>query len=252
VARAPVPARSPPTERRRFRDDVAALGRAALIGVVVFSAAHATAQVSGSISAVSNYRYRGVSLSHNDPAAQATVVYDDPQGWYAGAFASTVRIGYPTANEAQGIFFAGYAHTMPFGAAFEAGIVYTGFTGTPSYAYPEIMLGAAYDKVNARVHYSPNYYGRGADAFYGELNAAHRLYEHVQAVAHVGALWTRARNIYGNAVDTVYDGRAGVVFDFERFSAQLSWVGISNANAGYGLTGVRSRNGPVISVSWLF
>ena len=132
------------------------------------------------MSAVSNYRYRGVSLSHNDPAAQAAIVYDDPQGWYAGAFASTVRIGNPTANEVQGIFFAGYARTMPFGATFEAGIVYSGFTGPTSYAYPEVMLGATYDRVNARMHYSANYYGRGADAFYGEFNAAHRLFEHVQ------------------------------------------------------------------------
>src|SRR4030095_13495945 len=97
--------------------------------------------MSGSVSAVSNYRYRGVSLSHNDPAAQAAIVYDDPLGWYAGAFASTVRIGYPTARGKQGIFFAGYAHAMPFGATFEAGVVYSGFTGPTSYAYPEVMLG---------------------------------------------------------------------------------------------------------------
>ena len=188
--------------------------------------------MSGSMSAVSNYRYRGVSLSHNDPAAQAAIVYDDPQGWYAGAFASTVRIGNPTANEVQGIFFAGHARTMPFGATFEAGVVYSGFTGSTSYSYPEVMLGATYDKLNARLHYSPNYYGGGADALYGELNAAHRLFEHVQVVAHVGALWTRARNVYGDPLDTVYDGRVGVAFDFQRFAVQVSWIGISHANSG--------------------
>jgi uncharacterized protein (TIGR02001 family) len=251
VARARVPARSRPTERRRFRANAAALGRAALVGLAL-SCADATAQVSGSVSAVSNYRYRGVSLSHNDPAAQASVVYDDPQGWYAGAFASTVRIGNPTANEAQGIFFAGYAQTLSSGATLEAGVVYTGFTSSPSYAYPEVMAGATYDGINARIHYSANYYGSGADALYGEINAAHRLYEHVKVVAHGGALWTRARSAYGDSRDTVYDGRVGFSFDYESFALQLSWVGISNANAGYGLTGVRSRNGPVMSVSWVF
>lgn len=251
MAHAPVPARSPPAEGHRFRGNVAALGRVALIGLAL-STADATAQVSGSMSAVSNYRYRGVSLSHNDPAAQAAIVYDDPQGWYAGAFASTVRIGNPTANEVQGSFFAGYARTMPVGATFEAGIVYTGFTGPTSYAYPEVMLGATYDRINARMLYSANYYGRGADAFYSELNAAHRLSEHVQVVAHVGALWTRAKDVYGDSLDTVYDGRVGVAFDFQHFTVQVSWIGISDANAGYGLTGVRSRNGPVMSISWLF
>src|SRR4030095_3030755 len=201
---------------------------------------------------VSNYLSRGVSLSHTDPAAQAAIVYDDPQGWYAGAFASTVRIGSPAANEVQGIFFAGYAHTIPFGATFEGGIVYTGFTGSTSYAYPEVMLGTTYEKVNARVHYSADYYGSGGDALYGEFNAAHRLFEHVQVVAHVGALWTRPRNAYGDSRDTIYDGRVGLNFDYESFAVQVSWVGISNANVGYGLTGVRSRNGPVMSASWLF
>jgi uncharacterized protein (TIGR02001 family) len=251
VAHAPVPARWPPTQRRRLRDSTAALGRVALLALAL-AANEAAAQVSGSITAVSNYRYRGVSLSHNDPAGQGTIVYDDPQGWYAGGFASTVRIGSPAKNEVQGIFFAGYASTTPFGATLEGGVVYTGFTGPTSYAYPEFLLGATYEAVNARVHYSPNYYGRGADTLYGEVNATHRLSEHVQAVAHVGALWTNARNIYGDSLATVYDARIGVVLDYENFRLQVSWVGISDAYSGYGLTGVRSRNGPVVSLSWLF
>jgi uncharacterized protein (TIGR02001 family) len=219
---------------------------------VAMQAADAHAQLSGSASLVSNYRYRGVSLSHNDPAAQAALVYDHPEGFYAGAFASTVRIGYPTSNEVQGIFFAGYARSTPSGATWEAGVVYSGFTGATSYAYPELLVGAAYEKISARLHYSPNYYGRGSDAVYGEIDAAHRLLDHVQLVAHVGVLWTNARNIYGEALDSIFDGRVGVLFDFDRFNVQLSWVGISDASTGYGLTGVRSRNGPVLAVSWLF
>jgi uncharacterized protein (TIGR02001 family) len=225
---------------------------AGILICIALEAADAHAQVSGSASIVSNYRYRGVSLSDNDPAAQAALVYDHPQGFYAGAFASTVKIGYPTSNEVQGIFFAGFARKTPFGATWEAGIVYSGFTGATSYAYPELLAGAAYEKISARLHYSPNYYGRGLDAIYGEIDAVHRLLDHMQLVAHVGVLWTNARNIYGEAFDSIVDGRAGVVFDFDGFNVQLSWVGISDANAGYGLTRVRSGNGPVLSVSWLF
>jgi len=68
----------------------------------------------------------------------------------------------------------------------------------------------------------------------------------------IGALWTDARNVYDDAIDVVYDGRVGLLFDFDRFNIQVSWVGLSDASLGYGLTGVRSRNGPVVSVSWLF
>jgi uncharacterized protein (TIGR02001 family) len=239
------------TQRRAFRRDLEALTGVVLI-CFALEVADVRAQVSGSVSVVSNYRYRGVSLSQNDPAAQAALVYDDPQGFYAGAFASTVRIGQPTSSEVQGIVFAGYAGTTSSGATFEAGAVYSGFTGATSYAYPELLIGAAYERTSARLHYSPNYYGRGSDAVYGELDVAHRLFDHVQVVAHVGALWINARDVYGNSLDPVFDGRAGFLFDFDRFNVQVSWVGISDANAGYSLTRVRSSNGPVASVSWLF
>jgi uncharacterized protein (TIGR02001 family) len=59
------------------------------------AAQSATAQLSGTLSAVSDYRYRGVTFSDRRPAAQAGLAYDDPSGWYAGAFGSTVRLGSP-------------------------------------------------------------------------------------------------------------------------------------------------------------
>lgn len=239
------------TRRRASRRDLGALTCLVLI-CLGLEAGDVRAQLSGSVSVVSNYRYRGVSLSQNDPAAQAALVYDDPQGFYAGAFASTVRIGEPTSNEAQGVVFAGYAGTTSFGATLELGAVYSGFTGTTSYAYPELLVGATYEKISARLHYSPNYYGGGSDAVYAELDAAHGLLDHVQVVAHAGVLWTNARDVYGNSIDPIYDGRVGLLFDFDRFNVQLSWVGISENYAGYSLTRVRSTNGPVVSVSWLF
>lgn len=245
---APAPARSRATRRR-----APCRSLAALTGLVLACCAQqAAADFSGSVAAVSNYRYRGVSLSHNDPAAQAALIYDDPRGWYAGAFASTVRIGQPASNEAQGIALAGYAARTPIGATVEAGAVYSGFTGPTSYAYWDFLVGATYERVTARVHWSPSYYGRGYDAVYGEVDAAYRLFEHVQISAHAGALWTNARDAYGGTFDTVFDARVGFVFDFDRFNVQVSWVGLSQANTGYGLTGVRSRNGPVASISWLF
>src|SRR5438552_816935 len=55
-------------------------------------AGSAAAQLSGTLSGVSDYRYRGNTLTHRLPAAQAGVAYDNPHGWYAGAFGSTVRL----------------------------------------------------------------------------------------------------------------------------------------------------------------
>ncbi len=55
------------------------------------------AQLSGTVSLLSNYRFRGISLSADEPAAQLGLAYDDAQGWYAGGFASTVE--FPLSSE---------------------------------------------------------------------------------------------------------------------------------------------------------
>src|SRR5439155_7805223 len=66
--------------------------RAAIALGHVLVAIEALGQVSGSASLVSDYRFRGVSLSQEKPALQLNVLYDDQSGWYAGAFASSVQI----------------------------------------------------------------------------------------------------------------------------------------------------------------
>jgi uncharacterized protein (TIGR02001 family) len=207
--------------------------------------------MSGSLTLVSNYRYRGVSLSHNDPAAQLAIVYDHAQGWYAGAFASTVEIGLSSKRELQGIFFAGYARSTPSGLTWEVGADYSGFTGARSYAYPEVYVGAAYESVSGRLYYAPRYYGQDTSAIYGEINGATPLADRVRLLAHVGVFRNSGSNPYG-LPGRVFDAKLGLGFDFDRFNIELSWVGISSSYAEYPISGVRSRNGPVLTVSWLF
>jgi len=91
----------------------------------LFVSTEVFAQVSGSASLLSDYRYRGVSLSRNRPAAQLAVAYDDASGWYGGAFASTVQLVYPATRELQVVSFAGYARRLPSGLSWEAGADYS-------------------------------------------------------------------------------------------------------------------------------
>ena len=57
-----------------------------------------SARVSGSVAVVSDYLFRGVSLSEGRPAAQLNVNYDDASGWYAGGFASSTYNSPPSAG----------------------------------------------------------------------------------------------------------------------------------------------------------
>jgi uncharacterized protein (TIGR02001 family) len=248
----PAPALSWATQSRRLLLEGAVLPGAVAFWIAL-SSGNVSAQISGSVALVSDYRYRGVSLSHNNPAAQVAVTLDDASGWYAGAFASSVQLGNPSSRELQAIAFFGYARQAPSGWSWDVGADYSAITGSGGYNYPEVYLGVAFENVSARVYFAPRYFGQDANVIYGELNGAQPLHDRVRLLAHVGILRSNGGNpYYGGSDRLVFDARVGVGIDLDPFHVQVSWVGISAANAAYPITGVKSRNGPVLTLLWSF
>jgi uncharacterized protein (TIGR02001 family) len=249
-----VPARAPWCAifiRRRLLDSPRS--RAAFALWFLFLSADVFAQFSGSASLLSDYRFRGVSLSHNRPAAQLAAAYDDASGWYGGAFASTVQLVYPTTRELQLVSFAGYARRMPSGLSWEAGADYSVVTGAQSYSYPEVYVGITSDSVSARLYYAPRYFGKESGAIYGEINASQQLLDRVRLLAHGGVLRNNGEGAYGVQLDRrVFDASVGVALDFDQFNVQLSWVGISSMNTPYPATAPRRKNGAVLTLSRSF
>jgi uncharacterized protein (TIGR02001 family) len=197
---------------------------------------------------VSDYRYRGITLSDKNPAVQAGLNYDGPKGWYAGAFGSTVRLARPAGNGAQGIVFGGFASRLPSGIALEVGGDYSIFSGATNYNYGEVYVGAATDNLGARVYYSPRYFGQGSNAVYGELNASQPLAGAFRLLAHVGFLRTQYQGGHLNVVD----GRVGLGADFGSLHAEVAWVAVSADDAGYRVTGSSSPNTVVLTLSFAF
>jgi uncharacterized protein (TIGR02001 family) len=226
--------------------------RAAVALWFLLFSADVFAQVSGSASLLSDYRFRGISLSHNRPAAQLAVAYDDASGWYGGAFASTVQLFYPT-RELQLVSFVGYARRMPSGLSWEAGADYSAVTGPLSYSYPEVYVGIASENVSARLYYAPRYFGQDSHVIYGEINASQPLLDRVRLLAHGGVLRNNGEGAYGLRPDRhVFDASVGVAVDFDQFNLRLSWVGISSENTLYPATGLRRKNGAVLILSRSF
>ena len=66
--------------------------------------------IATSIAAVTDYRFRGVSLSNNDPALQGGVELSSRTGLYVGAWSSTIPNYSGAHAELDG--YAGYRHTV--------------------------------------------------------------------------------------------------------------------------------------------
>jgi uncharacterized protein (TIGR02001 family) len=204
------------------------------------------------LSLVSDYRYRGVSLSAGDPALQASLAYDHLSGFYAGLFASNAAFAVSPHRELQLLPYVGYVSRLSSGLAVEIGAEYATFTGPEDYDYPELYAGIAGDRWSARVYYAPRYFGRDSGALYAEINAAQPLADRVRLLVHAGALVNRGNDTkYGPADRQIFDGRIGIACDFEPFTLQASWVGVSSSQAGYPIRGDR-RNTAVVTLSYAF
>jgi uncharacterized protein (TIGR02001 family) len=227
--------------------------RALALGSLLYTAA-AGAQITGTLSVVSDYRFRGVSLSHQKPAVQANIGYDDPSGVYGGIFGSTVQLAGESTTTGQAVAFLGLV--APIGGPFhwDVGADYSAFSDNRSYDYGEVYTGISSQNFNARVHYSPDYFGVARSAFYGEINSTYALGDGFVLLGHLGVLLPAG---HGNGADTTtvrnpVDARAGLGLEIAGFNVQVAWVATSGVGSLYPVYGAQRRTTVVVSGSRSF
>jgi uncharacterized protein (TIGR02001 family) len=208
----------PRARRGRRCADVAS----GLLLALVASAAQA--QWSGSAAVMSDYRYRGLSLTNDEPAAQLGVVYDDPRDWYAGALATTAlaRCGHECGG-VQVDSYAGYASRLPSGATLDAGGNFRFSTGSQAYSFAELYLGLNYFDTTARVNFSPRYFGQDTRSAYVELAQSLKIHDRVRLLGHVGLLHVDNVPAYAPARTTTMDVLLGAALDVGPFEARVTW-----------------------------
>ncbi len=235
------------------------LARALALAAFLLYAGIAGAQFSGTLAVVSDYRFRGISLSRQKPAVQATLNYDDPSGWYAGLFASTVEVAGEAATTGQGIAYLGVVAPIGGGFNWEVGGEYSAFSDDRDYNYAEVYTGVTARDFNARLHYSANYFGSATGSFYLEGNVTHSLSDHVALIGHVGVLVPTGSGsgIPAGAPRNPLDGRVGLSADVAGFNLEVAWVGTNGTGYGYPVYGYpgygsQRRNTVVFSISRSF
>jgi uncharacterized protein (TIGR02001 family) len=223
--------------------------RIVVLWALLLCCAHARAQVSGRVAWVSDYRFRGVSLSQEQPAVQLSLNFDTADGWYAGAFASSVKLRPEGGPHVQWLTYAGYARRLTDSLHWEAGAEYVAFVGDSRYDYPEIYVGLVADHVSARLYYARHYFDDEASVLYLEANGSWPVSTHVRLFAHVG--WLRRNGIDESPYESDHehiDTRAGVGLTVRQFDLQLAWVGSDSQNT-YPSDFHSDRDGWVLTVA---
>ena len=144
--------------------------------------------VSGEAQLMSDYRFRGVSRSDEDPAGQANLTLNHDSGFYFGTRATTLsgidnfRVRDPRVEDLGDLelnLYAGYSRDLGGGLTFDGGLLYyvfTGDEGQADYAEPyaslSYMLGPV--EATAGAKFAPSQRGTGHEAMtylFGELEA---------------------------------------------------------------------------------
>lgn len=164
--------------------------------------ATAHAQGSATITAVSDYEFRGVSLTGEDPALQASLDYSFANGISLGAWGSNLDYGDEYDGHFELDFYASFGREITDSVSWS-----TGFT---AYTYPDSSARAATPTRDARLKIEPyvegyvditvgsfhaaqwythDYSGLGVGAQYTEINYSHELPRGLSLDAHLGYSW---------------------------------------------------------------
>jgi len=182
---------------------------------------------SSTVTATSDYDFRGVSLSAKDPALQASIDWAADSGLYVGAWASNIDYGSDVDGDIELDLYAGWAGEFGGGVGWDAGAVWYLYPGSSESAtkakiedYPELWFGISYGIFDAKQWWAIDYGGGSDDALYTEANLNFELPANFTAGVHVGYN-------YGDAFDgfEYFDYAAFVGYTLGHFDLELRYTG---------------------------
>ena len=178
----------------------------------------ARAQTSANLTLVSAYTARGITFDPR-PTPQLRVEHDAADGWYAGGFASRVKLA--SGDQGQLSVYGGRARRITSTLTLDAGISHTSYTRDSRFRYTEAYAGLMAGQASARVFYSPDYYGMGRTV-YVDLNTSYPLTERWSLALHGGVLHPFGA-YEGEAAHDARDVRIGLAADLGDYRLQVGW-----------------------------
>lgn len=190
----------------------------------------------GTAALTSDYRYRGVTQTENDPAVQVGFALTHESGLYAGVWGSNVNFGGADPHLELDPY-VGYATELPFAGkpTLDVGLWYYGYPSASDINWLELYAKLGFkdvltsgDSLLGAVNYTNDFAGLDENGWY--LNLAYSVPfadTGFGGVASVGYTKVDIDDAF-NGKDNYVDWKVGVSYDFksiEGFSAELAAIG---------------------------
>jgi uncharacterized protein (TIGR02001 family) len=184
--------------------------------------------LSYTVTGVSDYDFRGVSLSATDPALQASVDYASDSGFYAGAWVSNIDYGSSIDGDVELDLYGGWTGEFAEGVGWDAGIVWYTYPDSSSSAtkgkifdYPEIYASVSKGPFKFKQWYTNDYGGTEQDALYSEIGLSFPMSNGFSLNLHTGYNFGEYWN---NAADENFDFSVGVGYSVSHFNLGLKYT----------------------------
>lgn len=195
----------------------------------ICACAPASAQVTGAVSAESDFRLRGYSMSGGRPVASARIGVDQ-SGFYADGSATVVLTRGDDARFLGYQVDAGMAKRVGHDWVVDVGVAHNDFRaafhGGFPYTYTEGYIGATGGPISTYLFVSPNYYRPGFWTIYGQIESSVAPAKNWTLTAHFGALnhlYTPEPHYLRHK--TLYDWRVGATREFGNFELHMNLSG---------------------------
>ena len=209
--------------------------RKTLIAAVLasaFASGVATAELSYNVGLASEYSYRGISQSDNDPALSGGIDFSHESGLYLGTWASTISWLEDTAtysdSNVEVDVYGGFKFEVTPSIGLDVGVlryIYPGdvVPGNLKADTTEVYVAGSYEMVTLKYSYSTtNLFGvaNSKNSGYLEANAGFEIVDGYNLDLHVGQ-----QTVENDSTLDYIDYKVGVSKDFGFMSGSLAVVG---------------------------
>jgi uncharacterized protein (TIGR02001 family) len=227
---------------------------AGTIAVMVLTPGFALAQetksphtITGNVGFFSDYSFRGLTQTMEEPAIQGGFDYAHASGLYLGTWGSNISGQEFADGSMEWDFYGGW--TKAFGDfGLNIGALYYYYPGAEitgtgeSYDTVELMLGGSWKWISAKIFYAlTDFFGQNATTFpatfnddssgslYLDLTASYPINDALSVSAHIGQ-----QTVEGSTVDLDYiDYRIGVNYLWQGFNVGVAYKDTNAEEANY-------------------
>jgi uncharacterized protein (TIGR02001 family) len=185
----------------------------------------AQAEISANVALTTDYVWRGVSQTNEDPAIQGGFDFEHESGFAAGVWGSNVDFDADDGADMEFDVYGSYSGEFGDGFGYSVGLIYYMYPGTDSgvdYDWLEFNGSLSYGPATLSINYSDDVFNSDETGVYYNLSAEHEI-EGFTLAAGVG-YYDFDSGVFGSALpDSYVDYHVGVSTSYVGLDWDLSY-----------------------------